>query len=274
MEFREPIKRTFVKTSRFRTTIHFSIKQSWQPRQPYFYCVSQRFCCSFEILWSFTKQGFLVIPLLGRWGGEGCIGRLRVGRGPASTNPCSPFSVWCQWGSSAGSGVHLFFFFAFIFGCVPSPGRTPFFRKILVSVKFLSAILGPGMGASILWTPGKMRSFCRKNNVHKIPRFRGGGGYFGFWGGGSSDFIIMGARIFLNSSHSEGGLRKLLPATRIIWALRAQSWKKSRKMNSWGLCRAFFKGGDLNPGERHSLVTRLSRRFWSSFNKEGDVALA
>ena len=43
----------------------------------------------------------------------------------------------------------------------PSPEfSTPlrFFRKILVSVKFLSAILGPEMGASILWTPGKMRS--------------------------------------------------------------------------------------------------------------------
>ena len=48
-------------------------------------------------------------------------------------------------------------------------------RKILVSVKFLSAILGPEMGAPILWTPGKMRSFCRKTHVHKIPRFRGGG---------------------------------------------------------------------------------------------------
>ena len=36
-------------------------------------------------------------------------------------------------------------------------------RKILVSVKFVSAILGPEMGAPILWTPGKMRSFCRKN---------------------------------------------------------------------------------------------------------------
>ena len=64
-----------------------------------------------------------------------------------------------------------------------------FFRKILGSVKFLSAILGPEMGASILWTPGKKRSFCRKNHVHKIPRFRGGGG--------SADFIFMGARIFL-----------------------------------------------------------------------------
>ena len=68
-------------------------------------------------------------------------------------------------------------------------------RKILlVSVKFLSAILGPEMGASILWTPGKMRSFCRKTHVHKIPRFRGG--VFWVFGGGSADFIFMGARIF------------------------------------------------------------------------------
>ena len=29
-------------------------------------------------------------------------------------------------------------------------------------------------------------------------------------------------------------LQKLLPATRVIWALRAQSWKKSRKMSSRG----------------------------------------
>ena len=72
-----------------------------------------------------------------------------------------------------------------------------FFRKILVSVKFVSAILGPEMAAPILRTPGKMRSFCRKTCVHKIPRF-GGGGYFGFGGGGSADFIFMGARIFLS----------------------------------------------------------------------------
>ena len=36
-------------------------------------------------------------------------------------------------------------------------------RKILVSVKFVSAILGPEMAALVLWTPGNMRSFCRKN---------------------------------------------------------------------------------------------------------------
>ena len=65
-----------------------------------------------------------------------------------------------------------------------------------MSVKFLSAILGPEMGAPVLWTPGKMRSFCRKTHVHKIPRFRGGG-ILGFGGGGNADFIFMGAWIFL-----------------------------------------------------------------------------
>ena len=48
-----------------------------------------------------------------------------------------------------------------------------------------------------------MRSFCRKKtHVHKIPRFRVGG-YFGFGGGGSADFIFMGARLFLNSFREE-----------------------------------------------------------------------
>ena len=76
------------------------------------------------------------------------------------------------------------------------PSRTKkTIRKILVSVKILSAILGPEMAAPILWTPGKKRPFCRKNHVHKISRFRGG--YFGFFGGGSTDFIFMDARIFL-----------------------------------------------------------------------------
>ena len=72
------------------------------------------------------------------------------------------------------------------------PVITKIFRKILVSVKFVSAILGPEMAAPILWTPGKMHSFCRKNHVRKIPLFWGW-----FWGGGSADFIFMGARIFL-----------------------------------------------------------------------------
>ena len=67
-------------------------------------------------------------------------------------------------------------------------------RKILVSVKFLSAILGPEMAAPILWTPGKMRPFCRKNRVHKIPRFRGGG-IWGFLGGvGEVPILFLWAR--------------------------------------------------------------------------------
>ena len=74
-----------------------------------------------------------------------------------------------------------------------------------MSVKFLSAIRGPEMGASILWTPGKMRSFCRKTHVHKIPRFRGGGILgFGGGGGGVRIFFSTGARIFLNLLHILG----------------------------------------------------------------------
>ena len=39
----------------------------------------------------------------------------------------------------------------------------PNFRKILVSVKFVSAILGPEMAAPILWTPGKNAFFLQEN---------------------------------------------------------------------------------------------------------------
>ena len=79
-------------------------------------------------------------------------------------------------------------------------------RKILsVSVKFVSAILGPEMAAPILWTPGKNAFFLQENlHVHKIPRFWGGGGNFVLGGGGSADFIFMGA----NGGLRDGGLRK------------------------------------------------------------------
>ena len=67
----------------------------------------------------------------------------------------------------------------------------PSFRKILVSVKFVSAILGPEIGPPILWTPGKMRCFCRKTHVHKIPRFRGGGVFWVLGGGGGGVPILF-----------------------------------------------------------------------------------
>ena len=56
-------------------------------------------------------------------------------------------------------------------------------RKILVSVKFLSAILGAEMAAPILWTPGKMRPFCRKTSM-SIKFLVLGGGIWGLGGGG------------------------------------------------------------------------------------------
>ena len=66
---------------------------------------------------------------------------------------------------------------------------------LLVSVKFVSAILGPEMAAPIVWTPRISVFFLQENlHVHKIPLFFGGG-VFGVLGGGSADFIFMGAGI-------------------------------------------------------------------------------
>ena len=79
-----------------------------------------------------------------------------------------------------------------------------------MSVKFLSAILGPEMAAPILWTPGKMRPFCRKNPVHKIPRFRGGGILGFFWGGGGGKcrFYFYGRADFSDKWGFAEGLLK------------------------------------------------------------------
>ena len=59
------------------------------------------------------------------------------------------------------------------------PQKNPRVRKIFV--------LGPEMGAPILWAHGIFAFFLQENlHVHKIPRFTGGGGgHFGvFLGGG------------------------------------------------------------------------------------------
>ena len=69
----------------------------------------------------------------------------------------------------------------------------PFLRKILVSVKFVSAILGPEMRASALWGAWKNALFLQEKPLSVIFLLLGLGG----GGGASADFIFMGARIFL-----------------------------------------------------------------------------
>ena len=69
-------------------------------------------------------------------------------------------------------------------------------RKIFVSVKFLSAILGPEMGASILWTPGKCGLSAGKPMSIKFLVLGGGGeGILGF-GGGGVPILFLWARGF------------------------------------------------------------------------------
>ena len=77
-------------------------------------------------------------------------------------------------------------------------------RKILVSVKFLSAILGPEMAAPILWAPRISVFFLQENlHVHKIPRFRGG--VFWVWGGGECPFYFYGRGDFSDMRFCGGG---------------------------------------------------------------------
>ena len=73
------------------------------------------------------------------------------------------------------------------------------------------------MAAPILWAPGKNAVFLQENHVRKIPRL--GGGNLGFvlgGGGGSANFIFMGAGIFLISVRRS-------PSLRVSNWLRAQS---------------------------------------------------
>ena len=69
------------------------------------------------------------------------------------------------------------------------------FRKILVSVKFVSAILGPEMAAPFYGRLEKCVRSAGKAHVHKIPRFRGGG-ILGFGGGGECRFYFYGREDF------------------------------------------------------------------------------
>ena len=70
--------------------------------------------------------------------------------------------------------------------------KNPRVRKILVRNS------GAGNGCdNCMDTWKKCVLSAGKTHVHKIPPFRGGGGIWFFWGGGSADFIFMGAGIFL-----------------------------------------------------------------------------
>ena len=90
------------------------------------------------------------------------------------------------------------------------------FRKILVSVKFVSAILGPEMGAPILWTPGKNAFFLQEKPMSvKFPFL----GFFFGGGGGSADFIFMGA---LTNSRKWSGREGAID----LLALRSKSFPR------------------------------------------------
>ena len=69
-----------------------------------------------------------------------------------------------------------------------------------MSVKFLSAILGPEMAVPILWTHGEKASVLQEKPV-SIRFLVLGGGYFGF-GGGKCRFYFYGRGDFSESFRS------------------------------------------------------------------------
>ena len=75
----------------------------------------------------------------------------------------------------------------------PPPIRfaPPHVTAQLVSIKvFCSQFRGRKWRRQFYGHLEKLRPFCRKSHVHKIPRFRGGG-YFGFFGGGGGGVPIL-----------------------------------------------------------------------------------
>ena len=52
------------------------------------------------------------------------------------------------------------------------------------------------MAGPLFWAPGKITFFLQDKLFMPMKLIRLGG-YLGFWGGGSADFILMGVEIFL-----------------------------------------------------------------------------
>ena len=80
-------------------------------------------------------------------------------------------------------------------GAIPSIDESFTFRKIPVSVKFLSAILWPEMAAPILWAPGKHALFLQEKPMSiKFLVLGGGGVILGFFLGGGVPILFLWAR--------------------------------------------------------------------------------
>ena len=77
-----------------------------------------------------------------------------------------------------------------------------------------------------LWTPGKMRSFCRKKPCPKK--------FFVLGGGGSADFIFMGARIFLTLCRTPEILGKGESAQKSKENHKTKKARKSKKARIGG----------------------------------------
>ena len=90
-----------------------------------------------------------------------------------------------------------------------SEGAKKFQKNPRMSVKFVSAILGPEMAyAPILWTPGKMRFLSAGKPMSIKFRVLGGGGVGG--GGGKCRFYFYGREDFSESCRNFSAVHFLI----------------------------------------------------------------
>ena len=88
--------------------------------------------------------------------------------------------------------------------------KNPRVRKIRVRNS------GAGNGSANLWTPRKNALSLQEKPMSIKILLLGGGGILGSWGGGSADFIFLGARFFL-TFQSQRAILNLFN----LWAIRA-----------------------------------------------------
>ena len=113
------------------------------------------------------------------------------------------------------------------------------------------------MAAPILWTPGKNAFFLQEKPLSIKFLVLGGGDILGFFWGGECRFYFYGREDFSDNSAKISGISKPYRLAKPMVCMRVALHGNHEndgndKDNSDSYYRAFLKGGDLNPEERHS----------------------
>ena len=118
-----------------------------------------------------------------------------------------------------------------------------------MSVKLLSAILGPEMGASISIMDARKNAFFQQEKPMSIKFLvlGGGGGILGF-GGGAVPIFFMGARIFLTTTSAKTGCT----------TERQRGKTKQKQGESWVERTPKHKGSEVDGPKIHTILQKTN----------------